>query len=194
MGLLETRVEVERLVGPKNTDINQTQQKVAMVGVDLKSPMQPVWAVVAEINTCATVSSVMSQLFHVTTMTIVCNTRFWTSAFLLWLWIAKTLPTQQTRQRKQSVAGVLLKEPLIIHPVRAEDGSCGKDEATRLNSNRYPTPTAVKRFAYHNGIRHWTAQHLLPCYYYGRSPMGERVPAQKLERTPPRSHSNIKMP
>lgn len=45
-------------------------------------------------HTCATVSSVMSQLFHVTTMTIVCSTRICTSGSLLWLWIPSTLQHQ----------------------------------------------------------------------------------------------------
>lgn len=38
----------------------------------------------------------MSQLFHVTTMTIVCSTRFCTSASLLWLWMASTLTGRGT--------------------------------------------------------------------------------------------------
>lgn len=47
---------------------------------------------------CATVSSVMSQLFQVTTITMVCSTRFCTSASLLWLWIASTLQSSEATQ------------------------------------------------------------------------------------------------
>lgn len=51
---------------------------------------------------CATVSSVMSQLFQVTTITIVCSTRFCTSASLLWLWMASTLHPRRAKRAKRT--------------------------------------------------------------------------------------------
>ena len=61
------------------------------------------------VHTCATVSSVMSQLFQVTTITIVCSTRFCTSASLLWLWIANTLHIRPRNKYRRVCTCVCMK-------------------------------------------------------------------------------------